>query len=301
MTGHTEPASRAREQRRARRAFTDLKHGGHVIPENVESAESLAATQDNMLLARADVDEDSTPFDYLFPDLPAQPDKLLPADDPAAVVAALKLLGDAMVEDPSLPADPLQSTNNSIIPPVYTYWGQFVDHDLTANTDRNSAVGDVTNPDLQPLPPDVVTRDLRNLRTPTLNLDSVYADGPTLGDAPRTAAAGFYDGVRFRIGANATEVPPIPDTAEVPPPDTDVQRDLPRIGPLLESGIIQEDEIPETIRRKPNFRFNAFIGDMRNDENLIVAQLHLAFLRFHNKVVYWIEEHETWHNNDELF
>jgi hypothetical protein len=93
--------------------------------------------------------------------------------------------------------------------------------------------------------------------------------------------------VRFRIGANATEVPPIPDTAVVPPPDTDVQRDLPRIGPLLDSGVIQEDEIPETIRQKPNFRFNAFIGDMRNDENLIVAQLHLAFLRFHNEVVNW--------------
>jgi hypothetical protein len=29
----------------------------------------------------------------------------------------------------------------------------------------------------------------------------------------------------------------------------------------------------------------AIIGDPRNDENLIVAQLHLAFLRFHNKVV----------------
>ncbi|NEQ28476.1 MAG: peroxidase, partial [Microcoleus sp. SIO2G3] len=29
----------------------------------------------------------------------------------------------------------------------------------------------------------------------------------------------------------------------------------------------------------------AIIGDPRNDENLIVAQLHLAFLKFHNKVV----------------
>jgi hypothetical protein len=29
----------------------------------------------------------------------------------------------------------------------------------------------------------------------------------------------------------------------------------------------------------------AIIGDPRNDENIIVAQLHLAFLRFHNKVV----------------
>lgn len=29
----------------------------------------------------------------------------------------------------------------------------------------------------------------------------------------------------------------------------------------------------------------ALIGDPRNDENVIVGQLHLLFLRFHNKVV----------------
>ena len=29
----------------------------------------------------------------------------------------------------------------------------------------------------------------------------------------------------------------------------------------------------------------AIIGDARNDENLFIAQLHLAFLRFHNRVV----------------
>ena len=30
------------------------------------------------------------------------------------------------------------------------------------------------------------------------------------------------------------------------------------------------------------------IGDGRNDENLIIAQLHLAFLRFHNAAVDWV-------------
>lgn len=301
MNDYSEQLSKAQEQRRASRALTDLKHGGHLIPEDVEGAKEEAVSQDNILLARADVDEDATPFDYLFPALPTQAEKLLPADNPAVVVLALKLLGDSMVEDPPLPEDPLQSTNNSVIPPVYTYWGQFIDHDLTANTDRSSDIGDVTNPNLQPIPPDVVIRDLKNLRTPTLNLDSVYADGPTLGGAPRTAAAGFYHGVKFRIGANATQVPPIPATAEVPPPVTDLHRDLPRIGPLLDGKIIKEEEIPDTIREKPNFRFNAFVGDLRNDENLIVAQLHLAFLRFHNEVVDWLEKHEGGCNEVELF
>ena len=184
-------------ERRARRALMELKHGGHVIAKGAPGAREAAANQENIILAQTDVVEDATPFDYLFPDLPTQPDKLLPADDPAVVVLALKLLGDAMVEDPPLPTEPLQSSENSIIPPVFTYWGQFVDHDLTANTDRSSVVGDVTDPHLRPLPPDTVTRDLKNLRTPTLNLDSVYADGPTFVPGEKTAAAGFYDGSRF--------------------------------------------------------------------------------------------------------
>ena len=36
----------------------------------------------------------------------------------------------------------------------------------------------------------------------------------------------------------------------------------------------------------------ARIGDSRNDENLIVAQLHLAFLSFHNTVVDWVVDNE---------
>jgi hypothetical protein len=38
-----------------------------------------------------------------------------------------------------------------------------------------------------------------------------------------------------------------------------------------------------------NLKTRAFIGDLRNDENLIVSQFHLSFLRFHNKVVDAIE------------
>jgi hypothetical protein len=59
-----------------------------------------------------------------------------------------------MVEDSLAPGEgPLQSTGNSTIPPVYTYWGQFIDHDLTANTDRDAEVSNITKQDLAPLPP----------------------------------------------------------------------------------------------------------------------------------------------------
>jgi hypothetical protein len=76
------------------------------------------------------------------------PQSHLPADDPAKVVTDLKALGTAMIDDP-----PEALEGNSIIPPVYTYWGQFIDHDLTANTDRDPKVlSDITKPDLEPIP-----------------------------------------------------------------------------------------------------------------------------------------------------
>jgi hypothetical protein len=34
-----------------------------------------------------------------------------------------------------------------------------------------------------------------------------------------------------------------------------------------------------------NSQLTALTGDPRNDENLIISQLNLAFLRFHNRVV----------------
>lgn len=47
---------------------------------------------------------------------------------------------------------------------------------------------------------------------------------------------------------------------------------------LIESGGIKGD-LPR------NSQGTALIGDPRNDENLIVSQLHLAFLKFHNAIV----------------
>ncbi len=46
-----------------------------------------------------------------------------------------------------------------------TFFGQFVDHDITL--DATSAIGTAIDP-----------RDIRNVRTPSLDLDCVYGDGP---------------------------------------------------------------------------------------------------------------------------
>ena len=149
----------------------EIRHGGHVISDT--SARGLeVATMQSLPLMAAAAEQATTPFDYMFRAQADDPASRLPQDDPPAMVAALKALGAAMLEDP--PVD----DNNSIIPALYTYWGQFIDHDLTANTDRDSRISDITKDDLVPVPPAEVVENLRNLRDPRLELDSVYEDAP---------------------------------------------------------------------------------------------------------------------------
>ncbi len=95
---------------------------------------------------------------------------------------------------------------------------------------------------------------LHNFRTPALDLDCVYGRGP--GDQPYLYQLPPNDAL-FVIG-NTSPNPGLGDPKVKP----SLPFDLPR-----------------------GAQGQAIIGDPRNDENIIVAQLHLAFLRFHNKVV----------------
>jgi hypothetical protein len=87
---------------------------------------------------------------------------------------------------------------------------------------------------------------LVNFRTPRLDLDSVYAGGPLAQPYLYDWRASDPPGVRLLVGFN-----PVEETV-----------DLPR-----------------------NQQGRALIGDARNDENVLLAQLHLLFVRFHNAVV----------------
>jgi hypothetical protein len=198
-------------KKRSAQVLTDIRHGAHITEDMSPPAVELAAKREDITplkdaVATAEPEEVlfETPFDYLFPELATDPTAHLPADDPAkiaAVVTGLKALGDAMVEDSLAPGEgPLQPTGNSIIPPVYTYLGQFIDHDLTANTDRDAEVSNITKPDLAPLDPAFVVENLKNLRQPTANLDSVYGDGPTFDPTTPTQAGRMYDGIKLRVG-----------------------------------------------------------------------------------------------------
>jgi len=92
---------------------------------------------------------------------------------------------------------------------------------------------------------------LVDFRTPRFDLDSLYGRGPS--DQPYLYED---DGRRFKLGRPLTGAESFDPQA----------RDLPR-------------------HKSETSRARALIGDPRNDENVIVSQLHAVFLRFHNAMV----------------
>ncbi len=166
-------------------------------------------------------------FGKMFPKADA-----CPARD-EAVLAKLALVmikadnGAPIIEDERI-------DENKLIPAGYTYFGQFVDHDITLDT--TSLNTKITDPDA-----------LSDFRSPALDLDSIYGRGP--GDQPYLYEK---DGLRLRLGS------PLTNGGAA----TGSPRDIQRLG----DGV-------------------ATLGDKRNDENKIVAQIHAAMIAFHNKVV----------------
>jgi hypothetical protein len=152
--------------------------------------------------------------------------------------ALIAALAEAMVVD--------HQGVDSLIPAGYTYLGQFVDHDLTRDRTDVQFGAAVSDPSR-----------LIQARSPALDLDSLYGNGPE-------AEPQFYsDGMKLKTGQTASS-PPAP-IANMPLDNFD----LPRRG--------------STTANQREARL-ALIPDLRNDENLVVAQTHLAFIRFHNNV-----------------
>ena len=201
-------------------------------------------------------------FDFLFPDLQGDPNNLLPAPPEATdTPTKLAVLGRAMVD-----LNDLGPSADSEIPAVYTYVGQFIDHDITLETGTPKASAMVNNPNLVPLDPTVIANTVKNVRTGALDLDSVYNL-----DATDT---GVINGDKLVIGM----VEPI--SADPPGCSKPVCR------PPRSKGDDAND-LPRKPRaaNNPQIDREAKIGDHRNDENLIISQLHLAFLRAHNAIV----------------
>jgi heme peroxidase len=184
----------------------------HVRARNI-----LAATFALVLTPLAARAETQPMFGVLFPDLPAYQ---APDDATLArLTAAERLPG---VPGPMFDEGFREDDNPDRVPAFFTYFGQFVDHDLTL--------------DVSPLPSGAVDpTTLANGRDQRLNLDSVYG-------LTRQARPDLYEADHKHLKVNGLDLPRTPDGS-------------------------------------------AILGDGRNDENQIVAQVHVAFLRAHNALI----------------
>ena len=163
---------------------------------------------------------------------------------------ALAQLAEQMKGEVDTVKDGPDPEENLFVPAGYTYFGQFIDHDLTF--DSTSSL----NPKNKKAIP-------TTLRTPRLDLDCLYGDGPE-------AQPYMYDGEKL----------------------------LYRNGPKLPGA---KDFSENDLLRNPLGR--AIIGDKRNDENSIVSQIQLAFIKYHNAVVDKLKtvSSEKWNVPNDLF
>jgi Animal haem peroxidase len=115
--------------------------------------------------------------------------RLFPPDPNGPGVATsgrlFRLAGAMACDDPSIPLDDV--VPSEFIPAAYTYFGQFIDHDMTYDQSG------VPNPGSQ-----VDPGQTTNFRKSFLNLDNVYGDGPQ-----SAVSASLYedDKIFFRLGA----------------------------------------------------------------------------------------------------
>jgi hypothetical protein len=149
-------------------------------------------------------------------------------------------LAAKMAADVDEVKDGADAEENLWMPSGYTYFGQFIDHDLTF--DNTSSLNPADAGDVDRLP--------TNLRTPRFDLDSLYGDGP--------------DAQPYMYGE---------DGASLLFKDSDDQQ----------FPTTFEQAKQDLLRSPQNGR--AIIGDKRNDENSIICQIQLSFIKFHNAVV----------------
>lgn len=245
--------------------LTSLKHGNvMVVPGDAQANETARQKGDMRLLkqggppAHANAMQNRLArdaFGYMFDDA----DEV--AED-AGIAAKLDALGDAMIAD-GLPGP-------SGLASIITFFGQFIDHDVTANTDRDPDVVDPADfsidvASLKRNPRTTVESHLANLRKGTLRLDSLYGDA-MLAEHGQDMLDAMRDGDKMLMGqtpgGQEKDLPRFAQTTLVP----DISGIHGGFGPVVADKI-------------------ALIGDGRNDENLLVAQMHVAMLRLHNAIV----------------
>ncbi|SEM16297.1 Animal haem peroxidase [Bosea lupini] len=139
--------------------------------------------------------------------------------------------------------------DNPALPAGLTYLAQFIDHDITLDL---TSIGEQDS--------DPAAKE--NFRTPALDLDSVYGFG-------QDGSPSLFE--RDPVTRKTLPTLLLGTAAESP----DLQKGPGNLVPAVPGGDLPRSPVTGL----------AIIPDSRNDENLLVAQMHLAFMHFHNKVV----------------
>lgn len=219
--------------------------------ENVEITPACAAG--DVLYPTLPAPPQPTRFCYLFDDLSDNDDCLiLQSPD---TLNNLSELGQKMHDR----ADDIED-DHSKNGAIYTYFGQFIDHDVVF-TDVKKPAGETDSSllnckTLVPWTKPEIFARVHNQRASLLDLDSIY--GPIKGAIlpPREP-----NSAKFALCRVTKSGDPIANKDE--------WNDVPR-GPKSSNG--KEDRV-------------ALIADRRNDSHLIISQMHVAFLRAHNAIV----------------
>lgn len=197
---------------------------------------------------------DDNSFTRMFPDLPA----FAPQTD--AVRNAASLLGarDGLLDARDNLSDPIQSITNQ---PVFSPDNR----DNPAMTAGITFLGQFIDHDITLDRRSALTNNAqpgrtRNSRSAAFDLDSVYGDGPERSSELYDMRGGDY---RFRVEA------------------------IPGSPAMSRKGAMRYD-LPRDARGE------AIVSDFRNDENIILSQLHVAMLRFHNAVVGHLRAQPQW-------
>jgi hypothetical protein len=277
LAQRTQPTESAIERSgKTKAAEPDVVPLAMAVPGIANTETSQRATESAITGA-----EDGEPFAFFFPDAPP-----ITGGDKKA---QLEVLSHAMIET-------FSPETEDGIPAVFTYLGQFIDHDMTAGTNTDAVIEalKIDVPTIVPQDRSLITTGLRNMRKGSLQLDSLYGDGPVNSPENTKLQQAMRDpsnpdkmllGELVRLNGAAAPTLRIP-------PDDDNLFDLPRVGAIVGPGKPFPDENALPLALRPGagdavgkWKRKAFIGDSRNDENLVVAQTHLAFLRLHNSFV----------------
>ncbi|MEE9391395.1 MAG: peroxidase family protein [Planctomycetota bacterium] len=170
-----------------------------------------------------------------------------------------------LVEKIKILKDDEATKSAETMPAAYISFGQLVAHDLTF---------DPTTINQRGLDPDRT----RNFRTPRFDLDCVYGRGPAVephlysfSDSLKRGGVdsrGFYLDYEFRHR-----------TVEANDPESVIKK----FGPKAN---LKEADLPR------NQYGIASIPDPRNDADVIISQLHLAIIKFHNKAMDYSLAHQ---------